>query len=87
VCGNHFTHTLHHVVLAQHLRAKGGDEWEPDNALPICRQCHDDHHGAVRRIPVQALLRVNREFVDELLGPAAGDYLSRYYGSSIEEAA
>lgn len=84
VCDVEPTHTLHHVVYAQHVRDKHGDEWSPDDALPICRDCHDDHHsGSDWRIPVDALLERNRDFMADLLGEAAGDYLRRYYGSGV----
>lgn len=86
ICGRN-AEDLHHVVYSQHVRSHGGDEWHPDNALPVCRLCHDAHHGRARPIPVGALLQQNREFARELLGEAAGDYFDRYYSADMERAA
>src|SRR5436190_22752704 len=33
----------HHVVLEQYL--KGMDKWRLDNAMALCRGCHNNHHS------------------------------------------
>lgn len=70
----------HHVVYEQHVRAKGGDRWDPDNSLTLCFVCHSSHHRKGRyTVPLIALRDENYAFAFDLMGPAAYDYLRRYY--------
>lgn len=69
----------HHVVYRQHIRSHGGDEWNPRDALLLCAACHQSHHKRGRVLPLVALRDENYEYAFELLGPAAYDYLRRYY--------
>lgn len=79
VCGRD-AEEAHHVISADYLRRNHpGRVYEADNALPLCRDCHGRHTNASRRIPIGHLLRVNREFADEL---GLGWYLDRYYEAS-----
>lgn len=70
---------LHHVVYRQHVRAKGGDEWDPRNALPLCGPCHSAHHARRRVLPIALLPAGALAFARELLGAAVENYLVRYY--------
>lgn len=71
----------HHVVLARHVRAKGGNVWDLRNRLTLAHDCHLNHHhgGDRQRIPQSALRPENVEFVRELLGEDAQAYLDRHY--------
>ena len=69
----------HHVVYEQHVRANGGDRWDPRNALRLCVSCHSSHHHRGRVLPLVALRDANLQFAFELLGAGAYDYLRRYY--------
>jgi hypothetical protein len=76
---------LHHCVYAQHVRAAGGDLFDPRNALTIGRDCHGSHHQRVYVIPLTALPDAALEFAVELLGrPAAYEYLRRRYSGRDE---
>jgi hypothetical protein len=58
VCGKRAVDP-HHVLAKQHLRRYekkmgvpvGSLVWDPDNGLPLCRGCHDNHETGHRRIP------------------------------------
>lgn len=82
-CGKPGLLLRHHVVLEQHVRAAGGDPYDLRNAMALgyysCA-CHRHHHHAVRRLSIRAVPDEAVAFCSELLGPAAGAYLSRYYG-------
>ncbi len=77
----------HHVVLEQHVRREGGDIWDPLNALSVCRDHHDRHHGAESwKIPTSCLRTENIIFAVELLGtPRALDYLRWKYDDSTQD--
>ena len=74
----------HHVVYEQHVQNAGGDRWHPDNALALCVSCHMSHHQRGRPLPLSALRDENYAFAYELMGPAAYDYLRRYYDGDDE---
>lgn len=76
------THGLqrHHVVYEQHVRAANGDVYDQRNGLTLCHKCHSGHHQGNHRLTASLLTVENREFAYELLGEAAADYVSRYYG-------
>lgn len=70
----------HHVVYEQHVRAEGGDRFDPDNGLVLAHDCHASHHRRGRVLPLTALRDANIRFAYHLLGDAAYDYLTRRYG-------
>jgi 5-methylcytosine-specific restriction endonuclease McrA len=70
---------LHHVVYRQHVRAEGGDCWDPRNAMNLCNSCHSSHHRRGRLIALWMLPASALEFAGELYGPGAYDYLRRRY--------
>lgn len=70
----------HHVVYRQHLPVE--HEWRTENVMPVCDPCHEKHHNASKRISVDAVTDVHREFAKEVLGDAAEYYWTRYYGPS-----
>ena len=43
-CGRAATE-VHHIESI----ASGGEPYELDNLMPICKQCHDDEHGGGNR--------------------------------------
>lgn len=43
-CGAIYTLTVHHIIPLH----KGGG-WELDNLITLCKPCHDEAHGIVRR--------------------------------------
>lgn len=71
----------HHVILARHVRQRGGDVWDLRNRLSLGDDCHLNHHhgGARQKIPQSALRPENVEFARELLGVDAQDYLDKHY--------
>lgn len=71
----------HHVVLARHVRQRGGDVWDLRNHLTLAQDCHLNHHhgGDRQRVPQTALRAENVAFAHELLGEDAEDYLNRHY--------
>ena len=74
---------LHHVVTRQEIRRRGGDEGDPRNLIPLCLRCHGRHHSAFTRIPARLLPAGVRDFMEELMGPYAPDYLARYYPTGV----
>ena len=42
-CG-HATEVPHHIVALD----DGGDKYDESNLEPLCRNCHERHHGRVR---------------------------------------
>lgn len=80
MCGpSTYRMALHHICYAQHVRAEGGDRWDPRNALTLCASCHAKHHHGT---PVALALLPDAAFafVAELLGPdKAYNYLARRY--------
>lgn len=83
-CGKPGRMFLHHVIYEQHVRAKGGNAFDPRDSLTLCFQCHmAHHHGADNRIPVSKLRPENLEFACDLLGVTARDYFVRYYDVDV----
>lgn len=68
----------HHAVSERHVRLAGGDPFDPRNALRLKVGVHFNHHG-IYKLPIGVLTDENIAFAYELLGPAAYDYLTRYY--------
>lgn len=77
-CGRTDRWAAHHVVYAQEVRRRGGNEWDGRNAMRLCDRCHGKHHGP-QRIALGRLSEANLDFAFELLGPFAYDYLRRRY--------
>jgi hypothetical protein len=79
---------LHHVVYEQHVRANGGDPYDPDNSLTLCVRCHASHHkSSVNRehLPLAVLRDENFDYAARLYGTlAAFDYLRRRYAGEDE---
>lgn len=75
---------LHHACYRQHVRRHKGDEWDPRNSIALCDSCHMAHHQRGRVLPLSALRDENFTFAFELMGPAAYDYLRRYYDGEDE---
>jgi hypothetical protein len=71
----------HHVVLEQHVRAEGGDPWDPRNRMLLCLPCHEAHTAAVWRVRFDRLRDETLDFAAELFGSAgrAALYFARYY--------
>lgn len=69
----------HHVIEAQEIKRRGGDEWDPRNALRLSVRAHERHTLAVRRVELKQLRDENVEFAFELMGTAAYVYLGRMY--------
>jgi hypothetical protein len=66
----------HHVVSARECRSRGIPVYDPRNALPICRQDHEHHENAAKRIPRSVLTEENWEFARE---HGLEWYIERYY--------
>lgn len=78
--GGRFRLVLHHVCYRQHLRAIGGDEYDPRNALTLCSECHSQHHSRVATLPLDVIPRQAIGFLVDLLGQERAElYLNRYY--------
>lgn len=69
----------HHVIEAQEIKRRGGDIWDPRNALRLSVRAHERHTLAVRRVKLTELRDENLEFAFELMGAAAYVYLTRMY--------
>lgn len=84
VCGRPGLLVRHHVVLEQHLRARGRSAWDLRNALLLGAHCpcHRRHHQAASRIPISTVPDEAIAFCADVLGPGAGAYLSRYYSAT-----
>lgn len=70
---------LHHVVYKQEVGRRGGDTDAAANYLPLCFQCHGDHHGGNDKLPLRVLPDEAIEWAFDLLGAYAYDYLRRKY--------
>lgn len=80
-CGKKGRTTGHHVVLARHVRARGGDVWDLRNRLNVLHACHMAHHqgGDWQKIDQTMLRPEHLEFARELLGDDAQAYLDKHY--------
>lgn len=74
----------HHVVEKKWLKSMGLPFWHPDNALRLCRMCHDKHTSASVRVPLAKIGTRNISYALSVLGSYAADYLARYYGGGDE---
>lgn len=74
----------HHAVSRQHVRKRGGDEWDLRNRLSLRPACHMAHHAG-RKIDQSKLRPENVAFARELLGEAAQEYLDRHYSQAPSE--
>lgn len=85
-CGARSRLVLHHVIWEQHVRAARGDVFDPRNGLTLCHDCHVDYHAGPassthKPIPLRCLRNDTFDFMYELLGAAAYDYLQRRWYS------
>jgi hypothetical protein len=81
MCGTTRRLQIHHVVFEQHVRAEGGDPWDPRDGVTLCLACHVSTHKAGRKpLALWMLPDAAIEFAAELYGPGAYDYLRRRYG-------
>ena len=80
-CGQRGQLFGHHVVLARHVRAAGGDVWDLRNRLGVLHACHMAHHsgGLDQRFDQTMLRQENIDFAYELLGDRAQEYLDKHY--------
>ncbi len=71
---------LHHVVYQQELRRVGADASDPRGMVPVCVQCHAEHHGRQRPLLSCTLSSASFGFALETLGAGpAYEYLRRRY--------
>lgn len=76
VCAQHQACHGHHIVYMQHLRRERAPLWDPRNCLPVCFNCHGQHHNSRRKISVSQLPKQAFEFADEF---GFSYYFDRYY--------
>lgn len=70
---------MHHLCYRQHVRKHGGDVDDPRNLMALCYDHHRRHHNRLAPIHRDLLPDVAVEFMEELMGEAAQDYIARYY--------
>ncbi len=75
VCGNHRTEAHHIVPRASFRRSilsSGLDVHDPSNLMPLCHQCHQNHHtkGRDGRVPRRCLEDHEVAFVLAVKSPA-----------------
>lgn len=78
VCGARAVHR-HHIITRQVLRREGGDPRDERNLIDLCWDCHAAHHARSKPLPLRCLPDEAYDFADELMGPAAFDWLTRFY--------
>lgn len=69
----------HHVIESQEVGRRGGDRYEPRNALRLSYLAHNQHTSAMRSVRLTELRDENVDYAFELMGPAAYPYLIRMY--------
>lgn len=69
----------HHVIEQQEITRRGGDIYDPRNALRLALRAHERHTLAVRRVRASELKDCNIDFAFELMGRGAYPYLMRMY--------
>ena len=69
----------HHVIEKQEVKRRGGDIWDPRNALRLETPVHERHTNAVERVLLSRLTDANLEYAFELMGRAAYVYLTARY--------
>lgn len=85
VTGSNGAWDAHHVIEAQELRRRGGDDlWNTRNALRLARRVHERHTTATELVPLKALTDENLEFAVDLMGLSAYVYLTRHYAGRDE---
>lgn len=82
-CQRPFVRTkTHHAVYRQHIQDERGDEWDPDDALNTCDDCHHrHHHDSNFKLPMRSLRPENIAFAARLFKSKARahSYFHRYY--------
>lgn len=59
----------HHIVHRGRIGSKHPQINHPDNIIPLCYRCHQDHHTtAHRRVPWDVLTEAEQEFLVEYGG-------------------
>lgn len=56
-----------HIVPRSRINAGGGAE-DPLNIVPLCRSCHDDHHGIRGLELLSRLTREEQQYIVGLVG-------------------
>lgn len=81
VCGKGGAFDPHHVVEKKKIKSVRRTEtlWDVRNALRLCPQCHADHTGRSKKVPLRKLRDANYEFAAWLLGGSAFYYLRAHY--------
>ncbi len=63
-CGSTYGVQCHHIVHRARLGTSHPKLHHPDNGMPLCHDCHQDHHTTVEgRIPRRLLLPGERAFL------------------------
>ena len=88
VCGALGWISRHHVFYKQHCPTDV--QWDLRNAMDVggygACDCHDRHHTASRRIPIEKVPVEAQTFGIEVFGlDAATQYLKRRYDFSVNE--
>lgn len=70
----------HHVIEKAYLAKHRWPLYVPENALRLCRRCHERHTLRTEKVPMTALTDENVEYAIILMGePRAEDYFRRNY--------
>ena len=62
-CGS-WSVELHHLLpRSKFSRRRKHLQDDPDNCIPLCHQCHQDHHTTTKRVPRSMLLEEEVDFL------------------------
>lgn len=82
VCGGDYYIEAHHVAHKSKIGGKHPLVHHPDNVIPLCHGCHQNHHTtAHRRVPRSALTAAEIAFVIE---HASESWLELWYPTNEE---
>lgn len=68
-CGN-WSVELHHLLpRSKFSKRRKHLQEDKANSIPLCHQCHQDHHTTIKRVPRELLLQDELEFLHKHIHP------------------
>ncbi len=55
---------------------------DKDNSIPLCHQCHQDHHTTTKRVPRELLFQEELEFLNKHIHPG---WIDKWYPEEKHE--
>jgi hypothetical protein len=73
---------LHHLLpRSKFSRRRKHLQDDPDNSIPLCHRCHQDHHTTTKRVPRKLLTSEELAFLELHIHPS---WIDRWYPNKEE---